>query len=84
MNLRHIWGDANCGDDLVDDTPTAHGANYGCPGSINSCVADTREMTMNYMDYTDDACMYMFTIDQTERMLAIFSAGGNRSAIGKP
>jgi hypothetical protein len=32
MNLRHIWGDASCGNDLVADTPPAATANYGCPG----------------------------------------------------
>src|SRR5919205_234358 len=64
MNLRHIWGDATCGNDYVDDTPTAHTSNYGCPGTIASCQAAKNEMTMNYMDYTDDACMYMFTIGQ--------------------
>ena len=31
MNLRHIWGDATCGSDLVGDTPAHNTANYGCP-----------------------------------------------------
>jgi hypothetical protein len=31
MNLRHIWGDATCGSDLVSDTPTHNAANYGVP-----------------------------------------------------
>ena len=31
LNLRHIWGDANCGSDLVNDTPTQQTSNFGCP-----------------------------------------------------
>ena len=31
LNLRHIWGDANCGDDYVGDTPKQQTSNYGCP-----------------------------------------------------
>jgi hypothetical protein len=40
-------------------------------------------MTMNYMDYTDDACMYMFTNGQKSRMLAVFAAGGPKSDMGR-
>jgi hypothetical protein len=40
-------------------------------------------MTMNYMDYTDDACMNLFSSGQKDRMLAIFSAGGARAAMGQ-
>ena len=85
MNLRHIWGDASCGNDQVADTPPAATANYGCPNypKLTTCTGGKAEMTMNYMDYTDDACMYMFTNGQKSRMLAVFSATGPRAAIGK-
>ncbi len=80
MNLRHIWGDANCGDDLVADTPQADAANYGCPAfpKASTCTQKLTEMTMDYMDYTDDACMYMFSNGQKQRMLAVFVQGGPR------
>jgi len=88
LNLRHIWGDGNCSaDDFVSDTPLAGGPNYGCPGTTNSCrprgnkTDDGNDMTMNYMDYTNDACMYMFSEGQKERMRAVFAAGGPRAAL---
>lgn len=83
LNLRHIWGDANCGSDLVDDTPTHNTANYGCPTypHLSTCSGSPVEMTMNYMDYTDDGCMYMFTNGQAVRMQALFAAGGARASL---
>ncbi len=86
MNLRHIWGDDNgacSGSDLVDDTPNQGAENYGCPSFPHVSCSNSGDMSMNYMDYTDDACMYMFSKGQASRMLAIFSAGGARSAIGQ-
>ena len=86
MNLRHIWGDATCGTDLVGDTPTHNTANYGCPaaGHLSTCAGSPVEMTMNYMDYTDDACMYMFSLGQKTRMLAVFASGGPRNSFSQP
>jgi len=86
LNLRHIWGDATCGSDLVGDTPTHNTANYGCPGypHYSTCSGTPVEMTMNYMDYTDDACMYMFSAGQKSRMLATFAAGGPRASFAQP
>jgi PBP1b-binding outer membrane lipoprotein LpoB len=82
LNLRHIWGDRRCGDDLVGDTPGHDGANYGCPAlSTSKCSGRPIEMTMNYMDYTDDRCMYMFTAGQETRMRATFAAGGPRAGL---
>jgi len=86
LNLRHIWGDATCGSDLVTDTPTHNTANYGCPatGHRSTCTGTPIEMTMNYMDYTDDLCMYMFSTGQKSRMLATFATGGGRTTFAQP
>ncbi|MBS7332130.1 MAG: zinc metalloprotease [Weeksellaceae bacterium] len=80
LNLRHIWGDATCGTDLVADTPTHNTANYGVPTypHYSTCSGSPVEMTMNYMDYTDDRGMNMFTNGQKTRMLSLFAAGGAR------
>ncbi len=83
LNLRHIWGDANCGDDFVNDTPTQQTSNSGCPSFPHvTCSNGTNgDMYMNYMDYTNDACMNMFTVGQTTRMNALFASGGARSSL---
>jgi hypothetical protein len=84
MNLRHIWGDASCGNDLVSDTPVHKTYNFGVPTYPyeSSCLPAHNEMTMNYMDYTDDRGMYMFTNGQKSRMSALFVSGGPRSGFG--
>jgi hypothetical protein len=86
LNLRHIWGDATCGNDQVGDTPLHTGANYGCPaaGIRSTCSGTPVMMTMNYMDYTDDLCMYMFSAGQKIRMNATFAAGGPRNSFAQP
>ncbi len=78
LNLRHIWGDATCGSDEVGDTPLHNTANYGCPasGHKSTCSGNPIEMTMNYMDYTDDRCMFMFSAGQSTRMIASAGARG--------
>ncbi|WP_460622896.1 M43 family zinc metalloprotease [Hymenobacter tenuis] len=80
LNLRHIWGDASCGNDLVSDTPTQQTSNYGCPSfpKVTCSNGPNGDMFMNYMDYTDDACMYMFSNGQSSRMNALFATGGAR------
>ncbi|GAB4130429.1 MAG: hypothetical protein OHK0045_07480 [Raineya sp.] len=79
LNLRHIWGDANCGNDFVSDTPTQQTSNGGCPSFPKPSCGNTSDMWMNYMDYTDDRCMYMFSLGQKDRMRATFEPGGGRS-----
>ena len=72
FNLRHIWGDTpDCsGSDMVADTPNAAGPNFGTPAfPVVTCNnGPNGDMFMNYMDYTDDAAMFMFTAQQVLRM----------------
>ena len=77
LNLEHLWGGSwgSCGNDNVNDTPIQEEENYGCtafPHNANSCGTTNidGDMFMNYMDYTNDACMNMFTQGQKTRMIA--------------
>ncbi|PHS10600.1 MAG: hypothetical protein COA88_02315 [Kordia sp.] len=71
IGLRHIWGDGGCGvDDYCNDTPSAGGANYGTAQNTSCGSADQVE---NYMDYTDDAIMNIFTADQVARIATVIS-----------
>ena len=80
LNLRHIWGDGGCGaSDFVDDTPDSDGPNYGC--ALGSAACGTTDMVQNYMDYSDDACMNLFTQGQSDRMNALFTPGGARASL---
>ena len=74
LGLFHIWGDSDCGNDYVDDTPTQKMEHTGNPTTpqYSTCKGTTTlDMSMNYMDYVNDACMYMFTNGQKARMLAV-------------
>lgn len=81
MGLKHIWGDASCGDDLVFDTPKHDSPNYGNPTypHYSTCTGTPIEMTMNYMDYTGNK-RYMFSLGQKTRMDATFAVGGSRAS----
>ena len=83
LGLRHTWGDAVCGDDGVKDTPPARDPNFGVNlsdfpyhvGNIGigaGCLGDSMnwagEMFVNYMDYSSDPDVTMFTIDQNAIM----------------
>lgn len=73
LNLRHIWGDGGCNkDDLVADTPRSNDPYFGCPKFPKKSCGSV-DMTMNFMDYVDDRCMYMFTKGQKKRMRATFN-----------
>ena len=79
LNLRHIWGDSNCGNDFVADTPTHQTSNGGCPTGRVSC--GSTDMVQNYMDYTNDSCMNLFTQGQKDRMRAVLASGGVRRSL---
>ncbi|QYS89901.1 M43 family zinc metalloprotease [Flavobacterium davisii] len=80
LGLRHIWGDLECGDDFCADTPQAHTSNTGCP-LILSCTGTENEMVQNYMDYTDDNCMNIFTQNQKDRIQTVLANSPRRKTI---
>lgn len=80
LNLRHIWGDGDCNyDDLVADTPISDDHNYNC--NIGHISCGSVDMVQNYMDYSDDVCMNLFTSGQKTRMRALFEPGGLRESL---
>ena len=86
LNLRHIWGDdggACTGSDLVGDTPNQGKEHYGCPvfPKVTCSNGPNGDMFMNYMDYTDDKCMYMFSNGQKDRIYATLQSGGSRYSV---
>jgi Pregnancy-associated plasma protein-A/Secretion system C-terminal sorting domain len=83
LNLRHIWGNDYCGEDYVADTPNQSGPNNNCPyfPHITCGNSPNGDLFMNYMDYTDNACVNMFSKGQKARMLSLFNIGGYRSEI---
>lgn len=88
LNLFHIWGDdgTGCnGSDEVDDTPNQGGSNSGTPTyphvTCGNCPHG--DVFMDFMDYTDDAAMVMFTKGQVARMTACL-AGARKSLWESP
>jgi len=92
LGLRHIWGDgdgdeeANLPDcsatDYCDDTPQAGWENYDCLTTYNSCPTNPgNDMIENYMDYTNDECMNIFTQDQKDRITVIMNNAARRSSL---
>lgn len=80
LGLLHIWGSSGCfATDHIDDTPNADVENYNCPTGNVSCLS--QDMVENYMDYTDDQCMNIFTQDQAARMRAVFEVSPRRIAL---
>jgi hypothetical protein len=79
LGLEHIWGDdgtACTGSDGVTDTPNQAGQNFGCPTfpKTDACSGTSPGvMFMNYMDYSDDRCMYMFTAGQKAKMVSVLN-----------
>ena len=84
LGLLHTWGDANCGDDFCADTPVCQGGNQSnnCGPFFSNCTGTrTRNMTENYMDYSPDSCMNVFTKNQTERIQAVLEKSPRRAKL---
>lgn len=84
LNLLHIWGDDKngcAGSDQVADTPNQADHNFGSPSfpHVTCNNGPHGDMFMNYMDYTDDAAMFMFTAGQVDRMRATLA--GPRASV---
>lgn len=81
LGLRHIWGDGDCSvDDYCADTPNADGPNHSCVFR-DSCPGDGADMIENYMDYSTDPCMNIFTADQRTRMRTVMESSPRRRTL---
>lgn len=83
FGLRHIWGDdeGQCsGTDYVADTPNQGGSSSGCPSHPQTTCSVT-SMFQNFLDYTDDACMNLFTMGQVERMTTVLENSPRRASL---
>ncbi|MEO0341742.1 MAG: zinc metalloprotease, partial [Bacteroidota bacterium] len=77
LNLRHIWGDGGCHrDDFVSDTPSSDRPSTDCAEDKFTC--GSKDMVANFMDYSYDYCMNLFTEGQKTRMRSLFAKGGFR------
>ncbi len=82
FGLRHIWGDVNsCSStDYVSDTPTQDHSTDDCP-THPAASCNATKMFQNYMDYTYDACMNLFTEDQVARMITVLENSPRRESL---
>ncbi len=85
LGLYHLWGKNNDGcnaadDDLISDTPMQSEATAGCDKTKNTC--GNLNMIQNFMDYTDDACMTLFTKEQVDKIHYTLQTYRNKFLVG--
>jgi hypothetical protein len=76
LGLKHTWGSTigECTeDDGISDTPVQDGPYFGCPEYPQRSCGNSN-MFMNFMDFTDDYCLDLFTAEQVKRMHSILAA----------
>ncbi|MFY0654084.1 MAG: choice-of-anchor J domain-containing protein [Cyclobacteriaceae bacterium] len=82
LGLNHIWGQGGCtSDDYCDDTPIKETWTTSCPLAGSEVSCESVDMFQNYMDFTDDKCMNLFTICQRERMRSVLENSPRRKSL---
>tara|TARA_R110000796_G_scaffold252571_1_gene388008 strand:+ start:54655 stop:55455 length:801 start_codon:yes stop_codon:yes gene_type:complete len=86
LGLLHLWGSYDCAtNDYCEDTPPVSNHNSGCPTNIPLACNGEPAFIANYMDYTADDCMNMFTKDQVKRMHYVLeNTSARKSLIHSP
>lgn len=83
LGLNHVWGDdVGCnGTDYVADTPNQGGQTEGCPSHPRGDSCSDVIMFQNFLDYTDDECMNLFTVGQVARMTTVIENSPRRASL---
>jgi hypothetical protein len=83
LGVNHIWGDDDgCeGSDYVNDTPNQAGSTDGCPSHPRTDTCGEVIMFQNFMDYSDDDCMNLFTQGQVDRMITVLENSPRRNSL---
>lgn len=83
LGLYHTFqGGCGATGDSCADTPAVATANYGCPTGIDSCPSNAGvDMIENYMDYTNDSCMNIFTQNQNTRIASFLNSYPRRASL---
>ena len=84
LGLNHIWGDDNAdcsGTDYVTDTPNQAWYTDGCPSHPRTDNCSAAVMFQNFLDYSDDACMNLFTHGQVDRMVVVLENSPRRNSL---